>query len=358
LKTESYSVLQISFILIQSIGLLNHVLVIPMLLDASGRDSWLSAIATFAVLIPFLLIVARVTRRLNRRPLMDYVTSGYGGAFARALAYAFALLLLVSAAVTCKDLTIWTTSSYLPLTPPSVIASTFVALAAFSAGVGLRSIAFSAAILLPFIVLFGEFVMVANLPHKDYGLLFPLFENGRWDWLRGIPYAGSGLTELLFLVFLQHKVSSRIRRRHLLLLGFLLAGLTIGPLMGGISEFGPHESALQRYPAFEEWRLVKIGSFIEHVDFLSIFQWVCGAFIRLSFTLWLIGQLFARKSALILSSAAVFLLVVYPVGDIAFVNWLIRYYLPIDFYAMLGLSLLLLLLVSLPRIPSAKESAP
>lgn len=349
MRTPSFSLLQISLIFIQSIGLVNHVLVIPMLLDASGRDAWISTIATFLILIPFFLLVARSAKSLNRRPALEYLGQRFGSAVSGTIAGIFAVVLTLSAAVTTKDMTTWTTSSYLPLTPKYVVAASFLLICAFTASRGLRSVALSAGILLPFIVLFGEFVMVANWPHKDYGLLFPLFEHGKTALARGIPYAGSGLVEVLMLLFVQHRISTPIKHWHLLLLAVLLAGLTLGPLMGSISEFGPIEGAMQRYPAFEQWRLVKIGSFIEHVDFLSIFQWVSGAFVRLSFTLWLISHfLNHRKYGLPIVSLVILALVLYPIGDIAFVSLLGKYYFPADFYVMIAMGLILLVLFTLP----------
>lgn len=257
--------------------MLNHVLVIPLLLDVSGRDSWLSAIMAFLILIPFFLLVAFISKITKQQPIMSHIALRCGRWASRAIALVFCIYLFMTAAITIKDMTMWTTTSYLPQTPPSVIAGSFILLALIAASKGLRSVAYASALLLPIVVLFGEFVMVANIPHKDYGLLFPILENGTSKVWRGISYAGSGLTELLLLLFVQHRISTSIKKRYVVLIGFLLAGLTTGPLMGGISEFGPVESALQRYPAFEEWRLVKIGSFIEHVDFLSIFQWISGA---------------------------------------------------------------------------------
>ena len=47
----------------------------------------------------------------------------------------------------------------------------------------------------------------------------------------------------------------------------ILVGLTLGPLIGAITEFGPNEATKQRYPAYEEWGLVTIGRYIEHLDF-------------------------------------------------------------------------------------------
>ncbi|QMV44602.1 GerAB/ArcD/ProY family transporter [Cohnella cholangitidis] len=350
LKNQTFSLLQISMVLILSIGMMNHVLVIPLLLDASGRDSWISTIVTFVVLIPFFLIVAQISKLTNQRSYLNEIESRYGKWLSRWIACTLSVYLVLSAAITGKDLTTWTNASYLPQTPPLVIAASFIILAMFTASKGLRSVAYSAAILFPFIVLFGEFVMVANIPHKDYSLLFPVFEEGYASVGRGVSYPGTGLVEILLLLFVQHRISTPIQKRHILLIAFLLSGLTLGPLIGGIAEFGPEESALQRYPAFEEWRLVKIGDFLEHLDFLSIFQWVSGAFVRLSFTFLLITEVCGTKKLVLpIASLLVFCMILFPVGDITFVDLLSRFYFPLCFYAMLSFTAVLYLLIALPN---------
>ena len=67
--------------------------------------------------------------------------------------------------------------------------------------------------------------------------------------------------------------------------------MTLGPLIGAITEFGPIEAAKQRYPAYEEWGIATIGRFIEHVDFFSIYQWLTGAFIRIVVFLYIVADL-------------------------------------------------------------------
>ncbi len=73
------------------------------------------------------------------------------------------------------------------------------------------------------------------------------------------------------LLFLQHQIKGRIRWYHFTIILIILMGLTMGPLIGAITEFGPSEAAKQRYPAYEEWGLVTIGRYIEHLDFFSLF---------------------------------------------------------------------------------------
>lgn len=66
--------------------------------------------------------------------------------------------------------------------------------------------------------------------------------------------------------------------RSLLWVGIVLVGLTLGPLMGAIAIFGPFEAARMRFPAYEEWRLVTFGHFLEHIDF---FPYINGLSVHL-----------------------------------------------------------------------------
>ncbi|QJD82565.1 hypothetical protein [Cohnella herbarum] len=111
--------------------------------------------------------------------------------------------------------------------------------------------------------------------------------------------------------------------------------------MGGIAEFGPIESALQRYPAFEEWRLVKIG-----------------AFIRLSFTLVLISEFFNNKKAVLpIVCLLLFCTILLPVGDITFIGFLQNYYFPLAFYTLLMMNLILLMLSAIPHKSKQVETS-
>ncbi|MFB4475617.1 GerAB/ArcD/ProY family transporter, partial [Oceanobacillus caeni] len=79
-------------------------------------------------------------------------------------------------------------ASYLPQTPILVLAGTTLVACFFAAFQGLRTIAIVSGILLPFVVILGHLVALANFQFKDYTLLFPLLENGTAPLWKGIPY--------------------------------------------------------------------------------------------------------------------------------------------------------------------------
>lgn len=50
-----------------------------------------------------------------------------------------------------------------------------------------------------------------------------------------------------------------------------------------------------RYPAYDQWRIMGIGEFITHMDFFALYQWLCGALIRIGLFLFLLGSILNRN---------------------------------------------------------------
>lgn len=152
-----------------------------------------------------------------------------------------------------------------------------------------------ATIVLPLVVMLGFFIMSVNTTQKDIEYLFPLFLNGYVPFLKGIFYSLSGLTEIFVIILIQHHLTQKIKFKDIFLLGFVLIGLTVGPLSAAIMEFGPVEARNFAFPAYEEWKLLKIGEFISRLDFLAMFQWVSGAFFRIGLFMYIISQYLNKR---------------------------------------------------------------
>ncbi|MBO9610227.1 MAG: endospore germination permease [Paenibacillaceae bacterium] len=360
MRPATFSFVQISCLFLFSIGLMNHVLLIPVLMDIAGRDAWLSVLLAGVTFIPVSWLIASLIRRTEQKPLLGWIAERYGGWMAHTIAVYASVFMLISFMVTCKDVKIWTTASYLPATPSVIIVASLILIAGYAVWKGFRTVSYCASMLLPFVVLFGEFVMFANFQHKEYDMLLPVFEYGQARMWKGFLCADTGFAEMTLLLFLQHHLSTAVKRRHVIILGLLLLGLSVGPVTGSIAEFGPVEAAMQRYPPFEEWRLVQIGSYISHVDFLSIFQWVTGAFVRMSFLLLIVSESFPlvyRKRIVFALCVAMFMIIQYPLGDMKFFAFLRDFYFPATFYGMLLLLLWITLLVAIGKRPIRREAA-
>jgi len=333
---NTISLLQICMILITAVGIMDHVIVIPILLKASARDSWVAALLAGALLIVWICLLYVILQRLAKQNVLVWLRQRVGRVAGWALSVLILLDLFGMAAVTHTDMIHWTKMSYLPNTPLLAISSCFSLLCFFAAASGIRTIAIANGILLPGVFILGFFVMTSNIPHKDYSLLLPVFTGGIEPVLNGIFYACSGFSGIVLLVHLQHKMhpARTIRLWPLIVTGILLIDLTLGPLSGAIAEFGPVESARMRFPAYEEWRLITFGHYIEHVDFFVVYQWLVGALVRISVTVTLIPELLnvPEGKKRIWTLAGLFaLLNLFPlviVNDIRFFQFLSRIYLP------------------------------
>ncbi|WP_308636019.1 GerAB/ArcD/ProY family transporter [Paenibacillus silvisoli] len=351
MKAGSISFLQTSMMFMLSVGLLNHVIIIPMVLDKAQRDGWISVLLSGALYMIWVVLLYSALKKKRDIGLFQWLKATYGAAVSYLLAGIACIYMLTLSTVTLKETVTWIHLSFSTLTPTLVLAAPLLIVCAFNAYKGIESIANTAAIFLPLVVIFGFYVMTANVPNKDYSLLKPFLEHGMNPIWHGVIYVEAGLIELSLLLFMRHHIRSRISFLSLVFLALILIGLTFGPLVGAIVEFGPKQASFLRFTAYEEWRLVTIGHYIEHMDFLSIYQWFSGAFLRISLTLFLINDILnikkKGKRVVAISLVCVIQLtaVILPLSDPKYINLITEVLLPGIFWVMSGYFLLVIGLI-------------
>ncbi|SFB15240.1 spore germination protein (amino acid permease) [Cohnella sp. OV330] len=307
--------------LILSVGLVNHVIILPVVLGTAGRDAWISVLLAGALMLFLLLPLATVLRDLGLQPFSAWLKEK-GGSFSKLLILVIVGgYLLLESAVTTVDVLTWTNSTYLPDTPPLVTSTVFMLLCIAVVLVGMQAIVYMSCIVLPVVSGLGVFVASGNANRKDYAQLLPLVEHGWGPVLRGVVVSGSGLTEIILFMLLQTYANKPFRPVHLYGSGLFIIMLSLGPTVAAICEFGVFESGIMRFPAFSQWRILRVGRYIEHLDFFAIYQWVSGALIRTSLALCILLELSGiqkRKGkliALIVIGILLVALTVYPFGD-------------------------------------------
>lgn len=347
------SAVHIYVLMIMSTGFMVHVLIIPVLLSTSNRDSWLSVIFSTIPFIFWILLVFYLYKKINRQAdLLSLLSKKvkYKWIYTLLTVILGSYFLLV-ALITLKFTFIWAKGNYTLDTPDFVIIIMFALVCYFASSKGLLTISTIALLSLPFVSIFGFIVGIGNTPSKNYELLLPIFENGYSEFLQGIFYSCSGLFDTIFLLFLTPFIKNKLKANWLILTGIMLVCLILGPLTGALSEFGPHEAAKLRNPAYEEWRLLKIGEHITRLDFLSIFQWLSGAFVRISLSLFIVEKIFTyQKSAkwVLPTLYSILILGVYIPWDAhSFFLFLKNIYFPISLGVQIGILLLFLLLIHL-----------
>jgi len=288
--------IQIFMIIMLFNGLLSHVIVNPILLDASRRDSWISLILTGVLYIPWSILIVYIMRKSGRQHLQEWLAKKTNPFLSWVMLVPIALLIFIIGEMTITQTTVWTVSNYLPTTPQTVIIIVLIIVCHYAAKHGITAIAIGSGVLLPTVIVLGYFVSIANIREKEWLFLLPVFENGWMPIVNGMVYAGGALSEIFLVLLLQHRLKTTMKPWQIMLLALLLVYISLGPIIGAITEFGPTEAAKQMVSPYEQWRLVKLGNYLEHVDFLSVFQWLSGATIRISLAQFLIADLFAPRN--------------------------------------------------------------
>ena len=64
--------------LMLSVGISNHVLLIPVLLDTAKRDSWVGASASCILVVVWVGILHVIVRKTEKRSIEDWIRERYG----------------------------------------------------------------------------------------------------------------------------------------------------------------------------------------------------------------------------------------------------------------------------------------
>lgn len=337
----------IYILLIMSTGFMVHVLSLSVLLSIAKRDSWLSVISSTIPVTIWILLVFYIYKKLNHHDVISLLKNSFSKWVFGIFSVMFCSYFLITAFLTLKYTVYWANDNYTLDIPNYVVVLLFSLVCYYASAKGLRTIATMAFLLLPIVIIFGILVGVGNTPNKNYEQLFPLFEDGYQGFFQGIVYACAGLFEVFLILFLTKNVKGKLKLKWLILVGLFLVGLFFGPLTAAIAEFGSVEAGKLRNPAYEQWKLLTIGHYLTRLDFLSIFQWLSGAYIRISLSLFIAGKVFSYKNEKwwLLPSLYIILIVAacIPLESTSFNYFLREIYFPFNLFFQIFTMLFLLL---------------
>ncbi|PEK98137.1 endospore germination permease [Bacillus sp. AFS017336] len=295
MNNKTIQAVHVYFLLLLSSGFMLHVIIIPSLLTTSHRDSWLTAIASVVPFGIWTLLVFFLLKKLNNRNVFTLLDAVLPSPIKWIFFSLFILYFLCTAFITLKLTVSWAKANYAMEVPILFVIGLFSIICFFASYKGLRTISTTGFVALPFVVLFGFVVGVGNSPNKDYSLLFPIFQHGAHHFFKGFLYTCSGYFEILFIVFLVSYLTDKVKLKWMMLICFVLLMLLLGPLTGAITEFGWVEAEKLRNPAYEQWKLLKLGKNVTRLDFLAVFQWLSGAVIRVSLNVFLANKILSQN---------------------------------------------------------------
>lgn len=281
-------------LLILSTGFMVHVLLHPVVLTSAKRDAWVSVIGSFIPFIIWTILIFFLYKKYEQKNIFTLIFS-LPPWISYSISIIFGIYFFLTSFISFKYTIYWANANYTFNIPNFLIALLFAFLCYYATHKGIGVISAIAFFVLPFVLIFGFLVGIGNMKNKDYSLLFPIFEHGYRHVLHGMVYTCASLFETIYFLFITPYLRNRIKMKMFLIVAIIIFLLTLGPLIGGIAEFGAEEAEKMKVLAYEQWKLLTLGTHITRLDFLSIFQWFSGAFIRICLSMIIVNQLFFRK---------------------------------------------------------------
>ncbi|CAN7515135.1 endospore germination permease [Paenibacillus sp. LjRoot153] len=312
-----------------------------IIIEQAKRDTFVSCIIGCMAYFLFAFWIYRIVK--NQAPnqsFLDVLELKMGFLIAWAVRYWIALYLFCELFVVDKNVVLWVKSFFLPFTPIWAISLPLLIVCAYLAVKGIKPIAISFSVLMPAILLLIFFMAVFTFKYRHFDLLLPLFSEGTQPILKGATTSFRAGMELFLLLLLTPHTEGIFKWKHFVALVSVISFFIINAAMSVLTIFGTYEASKQRFPLFTQWRLVRISSFMEHLDFLSIYQWLNSTAIQISLGLFLIGDLLTSKHrhnkiAIFVCTTALFIGVELQLNDSDFLAFTKNYFYPLSTLSIL-----------------------
>lgn len=272
---------QLSFILVNAI-LPTAVLTLPSIATKFAKqDAWISIlIATGIALLLIQLAITLSLRHPKQNP--SQVARLHFGKFAGTLlALSYSLYFMVICYTVLREFTDFMASTVMTETPILVFSIVFVLLGAYAIANGIEVIA-----RVNVLVLFISFLVLATstvlfLGEMNFENILPLWDVSLSNQILGAMTPLGWLSESAMILYLipYLKKPETIRRHTMwavLIVGISLAWTVLGTIM----IFGSELVSYLTYPAFNSFRIIRLGRFLERIDIFFVIIWVATVFMK------------------------------------------------------------------------------
>ncbi|MFB4475618.1 MULTISPECIES: GerAB/ArcD/ProY family transporter [Bacillaceae] len=94
-------------IIMLSVGLMNHVIIIPLLLEASNRDAWLVVLLVFVASPVWIGCLNYIIQNMNNQHIKKWLDQHFGKFLSAILVIIYSLLLCLMGFISLKDPLTW-----------------------------------------------------------------------------------------------------------------------------------------------------------------------------------------------------------------------------------------------------------
>lgn len=273
---------------ISSVTITGHLLFIPVILNRSGRDGWLSLIFSIVPVLFLGFVVAALAGLYPRKTLTECAQLILGKWVGKGIAILFILFFFHDASLSLRGFGEFFTTAITPHTPILIYFSALAILAAYNVRNGLEVMARTNQVFLTLMFFIGLTATFLTLKNKDYANLLPILEYGPKPMLKGMLTIVSLFSTffVLGMVFPFVRNVNHLKRSSLITMTILIF-MFIGPITGPIALFGIEHVIGLNFPTFQMLRDIQVGD-LQRLDMIGILLWSFGSYAKISLYLFAI----------------------------------------------------------------------
>jgi len=262
------------------------VLSLPRVMaQQTGRHGWISVLAATLAAVASVYIISVLAQKSGKRRFPEFANAILGKPLGKLLCAAFAIRLLVTAALRLRVFGESVNEYMLPTTPVWLVLAIMLLVCVYAAVKKFETQARLAEILIFFMVIPIFYVFIVSLRGANFTNLLPLWDINAESIVRGgynAFFSFQGIELLLIIVpfvAMNNGVTPRRAVGAVLLVGVLMTLVVVATT----SVFGVHSVASQVWPIFQMMDAVEVpGQFFARQGALVMTFWIVSAFAAIS----------------------------------------------------------------------------
>ncbi len=247
------------------------------------QDAWISSLIALVVVLAIAFLITGLAVRFPREDLVQLSIRLLGPWAGRAVSLAYLWILLQIAAQEARFYGDVLINSFLTITPISFIIIVMVLASSIAAICGLEVIARVADLFFITILILVVSTLITGLPKADFTLIQPVLARGWGPVLRGALVPSAMAVHLVVVLFLTPTLvrPQKVRKWTYGAVVIAFISMTLFSIVT-VAQLGPYETARSLFPVIRMVRSVRISSFLDRVEAITVFAWGLGLYVSLS----------------------------------------------------------------------------
>ncbi|MTT30775.1 endospore germination permease [Terrilactibacillus sp. BCM23-1] len=284
-KTTSFQLLITLYIGIITTGML---MMPRQLYRIASLNLWLSIMIGSLLGYFSIIVITLFLHTFKNKTLTEITEETLGPYLGRALTFIFIFLTFYCEAYFVRQYTNFISTNFYPKTPNYIIIGSLVMVCCFAVYHGIEVICRCALIALPFILLFFSLGSLLSVPGISFVNLLPILDKGLVPPLSGASVSLAWFSEFMLLSmctpFIRHSKTFLRDGFNMVTITLITLLILIVSILLLLSAF----TGVPLYPYIVSVSYISIGRFFEHIEALVMAIWIVGAFVKISFYLFVI----------------------------------------------------------------------